>query len=216
MSAPSRRKPRLLIADYAATRLGIRVALGARARICAEAGTADAAVELARRKRPDLCLIGFELTGGGLTATRRIREFERGIPIIVLANRADPDDLLAAVDAGASGYLPAEIPGASLARAVSCVLAGEAAIPRSMTPALLRALQTKAPPAGDALTTREAQVLAMLKRGQPTAAIAERLGISPVTVRRHISRTMRKTDAADRRALVRNALRPAAGFHARG
>jgi len=202
LSAPASLKPRLLIADHAATRLGIRMALDGLVQVCAEGGNASDAIELAARTRPDLCLVGFELPGGGLVATRGIRDVAPEIPIIILANGADADDLLAAIDAGACGYLPGEAPGPSLARGVAAVLAGEAAIPRSIMIELVRALQAKAAGTSDGLTAREAQVLAMLERGQPTAAIAERLGISQVTVRRHISATMRKRRASDRRALV--------------
>lgn len=202
MTGPESSLASLLIADHAATRLGIRIALEGLAAICAEAGSAPEAIELARQAQPDLCLVGFELPGGGLAATRGIRQAAPGIPIVVLANCASADDMLASIDAGASGYLPGDIPGPSLPRVVSAVLSGEAAVPRSMVIDLVRALQTNAAPPSDALTTRELQVLAMLKRGQPTAAIAERLGISPITVRRHISTTMRKTRSVDRRALV--------------
>jgi DNA-binding NarL/FixJ family response regulator len=202
MSPPRRLEPTLLIADNPATRLGIRVSLEGFVQICAEAATAPEAIRLAKRKQPDVCLVGFDLPEGGLAAARGIRDAAPGAAIVIIANSADPDDLLAAADAGASGYLPGEINGNALRRAVSAVLVGEAAVPRSMVLTLMRALETKHAGAGEELSTREAQVLSMLARGQPTAAIAERLGISPVTVRRHISRTMHKTQARVRRALV--------------
>lgn len=199
MSGPRQGKLRLLIADHPATRLGIRIALRGRFQISAEAGTATDAIDLARRARPDVCLVGFELPGGGLVTTREIRALGQDAPIIVVANSANATDLLASIAAGATGYLPGDISGPALARAINAVAAGGAAVPRSMVIELVRALQTKAAPGHEVLTTREAQVVFMRERGHPTAAIAECLGISPVTVRRHISSSVRKTSVVDRR-----------------
>jgi DNA-binding CsgD family transcriptional regulator len=76
-----------------------------------------------------------------------------------------------------------------------------------MVLALVRELQ-RAASGGDGLTPREMQVLDLLRRGGSTAAIADRLGISPVTVRRHISTSMRKIGAEDRAALTQTRLMP--------
>lgn len=211
MIGEARSLPTLLIADNPTTRLGVRVSLEGFVQICAEAGEAPEAIRLAGREQPDLCLIGLELPEGGLAAARGIRDAAPDAALVILANSADPDDLLAAADVGARGYLPGEIDGGALRRAVMAVLAGEAAVPRSMVLPLMRALETKNVGPGDGLSTREAQVLSMLARGQPTAAIAERLGISPVTVRRHISRTMHKTRTTDRRALLSGELHRSGG-----
>jgi DNA-binding NarL/FixJ family response regulator len=89
-----------------------------------------------------------------------------------------------------------------LGRVVDAVIAGEAAIPRSMVLALVRELQGGSA-GGESLTTRERQVLGLLQRGQSTGQIADRLGISPVTVRRHISGTMQKVGVAGRDDLAR-------------
>jgi DNA-binding NarL/FixJ family response regulator len=127
--------------------------------------------------------------------------------VIVLADSPDPDDLLGCLRAGAIGYLPSSIAGSALRRAVSGVLAGEAAVPRAVVLDLVRELQGMTIPDTNGLTPRESQVLAMLRRGKPTRAIAQQLGISPVTVRRHISAVMRKTGLADRETLARGDVR---------
>jgi DNA-binding NarL/FixJ family response regulator len=121
--------------------------------------------------------------------------------VVVLAEVLDVDDMLDAVRAGAVGYVPGPLDGDRLRRIVGAVAANEAVVPRAMVLELL--LELRAGGAGvDALTGRESQVLGMLRRGQTTAAIAERLQITPVTVRRHISELVRKLGVADRSELM--------------
>jgi DNA-binding NarL/FixJ family response regulator len=194
----------LLIADHSPTRLGIRIALESSVHICAEANDAEQAIAAAGREQPDVCLVGLEVPGGGIAAARGIRAVSPRSAVIVLATSQDVDDLLASVQAGAIGYVLSDIDPASLRRTVAAVWAGEAAVPRAMVPALLRELR-HAPVGSNGLTVRQDQVLVMLRRGRSTAAIAEELGISPVTVRRHISATVQKFGAADRTALARGA-----------
>jgi DNA-binding NarL/FixJ family response regulator len=93
---------------------------------------------------------------------------------------------------------------------VKAIAANEAVVPRSMVLELLRELRGGGP-GTDTLTARETQVLGMLRRGQTTAEIANRLGIAPVTVRRHISQLVRKLGVEDRAALTRNDHAPGVG-----
>src|SRR5947209_15003857 len=72
VQAPESRSVRLLIADHAPTRLGIRIALDGMACVCAEAASAEEAIVLADRHQPDLCIVGLELPGSGVVATRGI------------------------------------------------------------------------------------------------------------------------------------------------
>jgi DNA-binding NarL/FixJ family response regulator len=195
-------KPRLLIADHAPTRAGIRLALDDIAQVCAEAGDAEQAISAAEREQPDICIVGLEITGGGVVAVDGICAVAPDTAVIVLATSRDVDDLLASVRAGAIGYLPGSIDPVPLRRVVGAVLAGEAAVPRAMVVELARELQGTTNPGDEGVTGRQAQVLGMLRRGQSTRAIAQRLEISPVTVRRHISALVHKTGAEDRTALA--------------
>ena len=120
--------------------------------------------------------------------------------MIALAPSPEADDLLECVDAGAVGYLPASTSAASLRRAIAAVNEGEAVVPRAMVLVLVRELQRAT--GDDGLTARETQVLDLLRRGSSTGAIADRLGISSVTVRRHISASMHKLGAEDRSGLI--------------
>ena len=196
-------RPRVLIADHEPTRLGARLALGGEAEVCAEAADAEAAIVAAGREQPDVSLVGLEIPGGGLTAVRGICEVAPATAVIVLAGIRDVDDLLDSARAGAVGYLPAGgVDAPMLGRTVRAVMAQEAAVPRSMVLHLLAELRTVVVADDERLTTRETQVLGMLRRGHSTAAIARRLAISPVTVRRHASELGRKLGTEDRAALV--------------
>ncbi len=192
---------RLLIADHAPTRVGIRMALDGKARICAEAGDAQRAIRAAMREQPDMCLVGRDLPGDGLAAVRGICRAAPRAAVVVLAEVRDVDDLLEAVRAGAIGYVPAGLDADRLRRIIGAVAAKEAVVPRDMIIELLMELRGRGAGA-EVLTGREAQVLGMLRRGQTTAAIAERLEITPVTVRRHISELVHKLGVQDRSELI--------------
>jgi len=194
--------PRVLIADHAPTRLGARMALAEEAFICAEASTAEEAIAQARATQPDVCLVGLEIPGGGIAAVRGICEVAPESSVIVLAGVSDVDDLLAAVRSGAVGYIPGGVDADQLRRIVRAGAAREAAVPRSMVIDLLGELRTAEPAGDERLTAREAQILGMLSRGHSTTAIAARLAISPVTVRRHISELVRKVGVPDRAGLI--------------
>jgi DNA-binding NarL/FixJ family response regulator len=194
-------QPKVLIADLPAIRLGVRIALEGAVQVCAEAGDAREAITAARREQPEICLVGLDLPGDGIAAIRGICGVAPDTAAIALAPSQDDDLLLACARAGAVGYLPAGIDAESLRRIVAAVSAGEAAVPRAMVLVLVRELQRVAS-GGDGLTPRQTQVLDLLRRGRSTAAIADRLGISSVTVRRHISASMHRIGAEDRTALT--------------
>jgi DNA-binding NarL/FixJ family response regulator len=192
---------RLLIADHAATRVGIRMALNGDAQVCAEADDAEQAIRAAKHLQPDVCLVGEHLPGGVIAAVRGVSRAAPSAAVVMLTQSHDVDHLLEAVRAGAVGYVPGALDAERLRRVVRAVAANEAVVPRSMVLELL--LELRAGGAGaDALTAREAQVLGMLRRQHTTAEIAERLSIAPVTVRRHISQLVRKLGVEDRRALT--------------
>jgi NarL family two-component system response regulator LiaR len=192
---------RLLIADNAPMRLGIRMALHEQATVCAEAGDCEQAIRAAKREQPDVCLVGRSLPGDGLAAVRGICRAAPNAAVIVLADISDADDLLAAIRAGAVGYMPGSLDAARLQNIINAVMSKEAVVPRAMVLDLLLELRG-AVVGADALTGREAQVLGMLRRGHSTATIAARLAITPVTVRRHISQLVQKLGVEDRSGLT--------------
>lgn len=192
---------RVLILDHAATRLGIRIALQGEVVVCAEASDPEQAIRAAMREQPDVVLVGREISGDALAAVRGICRAAPGAAVVVLAQVRDADDLLESVRAGAVGYVPGALDAERLRRIIRAIAANEAVVPRSMVLELL--LELRGGGNGrDALTGRESQVLGMLRRGYNTAAIAERLEIAPVTVRRHISELVHKLGVENRSALV--------------
>ena len=205
--------PRIAIAVHqAAARFGIRLTLErAGFVIVAESVTCDEAVALAGASRPDACLIDVGLPGGGIAAARTISARAPQTALVMLSAKLTEDDLLAAVSAGASGYLPATIDPERLPVVLRAVLAGEAAIPRAMGQRLLEELRWRKNGAasrdllgrGMPLTPRETQILQLTGDDMSTRDIAAWLGISEVTVRRHISAALRKLRVPDRQAAVR-------------
>lgn len=195
---------RLLIADWEPTRLGIRMALDGSVDVCAEAEGAEQAIRAAKREQPDVCLVGHDLPGGAIAAVRGVARAAPKAAVVLLTPSHDPDDLLETIRAGAVGYVPGAVDPEHLRRVVKAVAANEAVVPRSMVLELLLELRGGGP-GTDALTTRETQVLGMLRRGQTTAEIADRLAIARVTVRRHISQLVRKVGVEDRAGLTRDA-----------
>lgn len=194
---------RLLIADWEPTRLGIRMALDGTVEVCAEANDAEQAIRAAKREQPDVCLVGQDIPGGAIAAVRGVSRAAPNAAVVVLTRSDDVDDMLESIRAGAVGYVPGAVDAERLRRVVRAIAAHEAVVPRSMVLELL--LELRGGGLGiDAPTTREAQVLGMLRRGHTTAEIAHRLAIAPVTVRRHISQLVRKLGVEDRAALTNN------------
>jgi DNA-binding NarL/FixJ family response regulator len=192
----------VVVADHAPTRTGVRLALDGHAVVCAEANNAESAVRAVTSKRPDVCLIGTSIAGGGIAAARRICELVPETRVVMLAASENHGDLLASLYAGAVGYVPVGFDETQLRRVVSVVAANGIAVPRSMIRELIDELRAIERASEDHLTPREAQILTMLNRGHTTAAIAARLDIAPVTVRRHISKLKKKLGASDRSGLL--------------
>lgn len=193
---------RVLVADRAPTRLGVRLALAGHAEICAEAETCPLAITAACSARPEVCLIGGSIPGGAINA---VREISRSVPetsVVVLSDRDDASDLLQAIRAGAVGYVPAGCDAEHLRRVIRSVLAQEIAVPRSMVLKLVNELRALERAAQDGLTARETEILTLLRAGNTTAAIAAALLISPITVRRHIANLVDKLKVNDRSQLI--------------
>lgn len=205
---------RVLVADdHAPTRADMREILeeDGRFRVCAEAADAAAAVEEAVRERPDLCILDIRMPGGGVAAAWEIAARLPEAKIVMLTVSEDETDLFAALRAGASGYLLKDIDPARLPHALQDVLDDRAALPRQLVARLMSEFRDRGPrhravlsaPAGAQLTSREWQVLDLLRRDLTTAQIAGRLSLTQPTVRTHVASILRKLDVPDRAAAVR-------------
>lgn len=206
---PAKTVIRVLVADdHPLIRVGIRQALEADDfEVCAEAADADGAVAAALRERPDICLLDVRMPGDGILAAQRILAEVPEAVVVMLTVSTSEHDLLAAVRAGARGFLLKDMRPKGLLQALRGVLAGEAAMPRGLTGPLLAELRSNthrleaAEQSGGGPTAREADVLVLLRQGHGTEEIAARLFISPATVRSHISALVRKFQVQDRAAL---------------
>jgi DNA-binding NarL/FixJ family response regulator len=202
---------RVLIADdHAATRADMREAVEQDARfvVCAEVADGAAAVEAALRERPDLCLLDIRMPGSGISATREITTRLPGTKVVMMTVSLDDDDLLNALRAGAVGYLLKDIDPARLPYALSDALEGGAAIPRRLVARVVAEFRDHGPrrrpvvsELGYDLTSREWEVLNLLRQGLTTAQIASKLFVSRATVRSHVAAVLKKLHVPDREAL---------------
>jgi two-component system, NarL family, nitrate/nitrite response regulator NarL len=207
------KRTRVLIAEsQLPTRQGLRLLLQRNGfEICAEAADANAALRAALRERPALCLVDANLSGGGIRAAGRICSRVPDTEVVVLADKPDENELIEAVRAGAAGYLQKNMNPEAFSRALHGALRGEPAFPRALLAPVLEEFRVRHErrrvrlPGRSAvdLSKRESEVLDLLRRGLATAEIADRLDISPVTVRRHIGLLLRKLGVPDRAAALR-------------
>jgi DNA-binding NarL/FixJ family response regulator len=207
--AVSDRSPRVLIASAdASLRTGLRVTLASAGfTVVAEVASADGATSSAATERPELALVSAELPGRAIDAVRELSPHAR---VVVLTRHRSGEELVDFVEAGASGYLGEDVSQARLPAILAGVLDGEVALPRRESQQLLDAIRGRdarhaaiAARATSALTSRELEVLDLLAAEAPTGEIARRLGISQVTVRRHVSAVLRKLVLTSRADVVR-------------
>jgi DNA-binding NarL/FixJ family response regulator len=202
----------LLADDQDLVRAGFRALLDAQddVEVVGEAGDGDEAVRLARRHRPDVVLMDIRMPGAdGLAATRTITADDRlsDVRIVILTTFELDEYVFAAIRSGASGFIVKHTKPAELLQAVRAVAAGDALLSPSVTRRLIRefAARTReapASPALDALTEREREVMGLVAEGLTNDEIAERLVVSRLTAKTHVSRAMVKLGARDRIQLV--------------
>ncbi|WP_308819109.1 response regulator transcription factor [Pseudonocardia alni] len=200
----------LLVDDHAPFRAGLRTLLATApdVDVCGEAATGEEAVESVVALHPDVVLLDLTMPGaGGVAATERIVAASPHARVLVLSMSGDDDSVLAALRAGARGYLLKGAARAEILHAVRTVAGGEAILGPSVAsrlPALLAPVPPAPPPPFPELSAREREVLAGLAAGLTNPRIAARLGLSEKTVRNHVSAVLAKlgvahrADAADR------------------
>ena len=177
--------------------------------VCAEVDSAEPLLALALRERPQVCLIDLELEHSLRTISLIVRNLPQQTIIAMCAQHSD-EQMLDALRSGASGYLLKDMDPTSLPRAIRAAIGGETALPRGLVSRVVEDLQRRAGRqvlASDGtavmLTIREAQVVDLLVASRSTEQIAEQLGVSSVTVRRHVSSTVHKLHVPDRQSAIR-------------
>ncbi len=202
----------LLADDQTLIRAGFRALLDAEPdmEVVAEAGTGRDAVRLAARDRPEVILMDIRMPDDdGLTASRKILADPNlaGTRIIILTTFELDEYIAEAVRAGAAGFLVKDTEPAELIRAVRVVHDGDALLSPSVTRRIMAQLASRSRAAAKVVplgqvTEREREVLALVGEGLNNAEIAERLFITPLTAKTHVSRIMTKLMVRDRSQLV--------------
>ncbi|HJX67243.1 MAG TPA: response regulator transcription factor [Candidatus Limnocylindrales bacterium] len=204
----------LLVDDQPLLRTGFRMILSAEPdlQVVGEAGDGAAAVELARRLRPDVVLMDIRMPGmDGIQATRALAGpgVEDPLKVLMLTTFGLDEYVVESLRAGASGFLLKDAPAEDLVEAIRIIAAGEALLAPSVTRRLLDRVASRLPPAHGnkvpalaELTERELEVLKLVARGLSNAEIAEKLVVSETTVKTHVSRILGKLDLRDRVQVV--------------
>jgi DNA-binding NarL/FixJ family response regulator len=198
----------LIADDQALVRAGFRAILESQSQIkvVGEARDGLDAVDLARRRRPDVVLMDIQMPGmDGLEATRRVlaEAEERPVGVLMLTTFDLDEYVYEALRAGASGFLLKDVSPEGLIEAVHIVAEGDALIAPSVTKRLIEQFARNAPPstrpaALDEVTPRELEVLGLMARGLSNGEIAVTLVLSEATVKTHVKRILAKLDVRDR------------------
>jgi DNA-binding NarL/FixJ family response regulator len=202
---------RVLLADeHEPTLVGMRHALEhAGIEIVAEVANGPDAVVAAMGSHPDVAVLDVDMPGGAIEATAQIARELPDTAVVMFGGTPRDEDLFAALRAGARGFLLKDTNPDRLPYAIAGVANGEAALPRTLMARVIeefrRGERSRVPligPSGETASQREWEVLALMAEGLSTREIAERVGISEVTVRRHVSASVRKLGVTDRAAAV--------------
>jgi DNA-binding NarL/FixJ family response regulator len=196
-----------LVDDHPVVRAGLAGILHAEPdiEVVGEAGSADEAVAVARSVQPDVVLMDLRMPGGdGVVATAGVLAAAPSARVVVLTTYETDADILRAVESGAAGYLLKDASRAELVAAIRAAARGETVLAPSVATRLIDRMRR--PPAADALSPREVEVLRLVARGLSNAEIGRELFISEATVKTHLLRAFAKLGVSDRTAAVTTAI----------
>jgi DNA-binding NarL/FixJ family response regulator len=188
----------VLVDDHAVLRTGLEQLLSTEAdlQVVGTAANGEDAIELVRRLRPDVVLMDLQMPGiDGVAATRAIVKEKLG-DVLVLTSFSDSERILAALDAGAMGYLLKDADPEDVVAGIRAVARGESPLHPKAARELLGARRQGV--GSVELTPREREVLALVRSGLANKQIARRLGISERTVKAHLTSTFSRIGVTDR------------------
>lgn len=196
----------LVVDDHPVVRAGLRALLGARPDldVVAEAATADEAVRQAAAVRPDVVLMDLQLGDGvdGVAATERLLALPDPPRVLVLTTYDTEDDIMRAIEAGATGYLLKDCPPEEIFRAVHAAAAGQTVLSPPVAARLMSRMRGSQP----TLSAREVEILTLLARGLANRQISRELFISEATVKTHLVHIYAKLGVDSRTAAVHAAV----------
>ncbi len=196
----------MLVDDHELVRQGIAAMLNAASdlQVVGEARSGREALEVARRELPDVVLMDVKMPDmDGLEATRKIKEERARTAVIMLTMHDNPSYLRDAVRAGAAGYLLKDVSKDELVDAIRQVATGGAFIESQMLKGMLSEMKPgsgggSATGVGKNLTKREREILALVAEGMSNREIADKLVLSPETVKSHVAAILEKLNVSDR------------------
>eukprot|EP01035_Chromulina_nebulosa_P000547 gene547-768_t len=194
----------MIVDDHFVVRSGLAASLELDddIRVVAEVECGEDAVAAYRKHRPAVVLMDLQLPGmDGAAATAALREHDAKARVLIFSTFARDDEIQAALDAGALGYLQKSAGRADLLAALRLVARGQ----RSLPPEVARRLNELR--LGPAITPREREILAFIAAGRANKEIAGLLGVSEDTVKRHVSHILEKLDVNDRAQATAEAIR---------
>jgi two-component system, NarL family, response regulator LiaR len=194
----------MLVDDHTMVRRGLATILKVYddLELAGEADNGEAAVLLCGQLLPDVILMDLMMPGmDGATATRLIRQQFPEVRVVALTSFKEQELVQNALQAGAIGYLLKDVSADELAQAIRAAHSGRATLSPEATQALVNAAN-QPPVPGQDLTERERAVLALMVEGLNNTQIAGRLGVSPSTIKTHVSHILSKLGVASRTEAV--------------
>lgn len=195
----------IVVDDHALFRMGVlqTIALDENLQVVAEGASKQDSLDLVALHRPAIALLDISMPGGGVSAAREIHERWPDVKVVMLTVSEDDEDVLDALEAGASGYILKGIAAKELLDALTTVQGGSTYLAPTMGSKLVAAMRGRAQPQTDGyplteLSVKERHVLECVGRGMSNQSIAEETGTTLRTVKFHVSRLLRKLNAKNR------------------